>query len=282
MTVAWAHANTVGTNQTTTTYVWDTRSFVISKFIENLAATDNTTKLIYNELPNAKKNKYVNLSGDNKTANATILCKNIRTYSGNGVESENTNVLTVGNVEYKGAAAGDNDSVRFKIQQIINYYGIIKKIHDTFYFSVVSPVNYGIFKGGAKTINATVDNVGNGEAKLSDFVWADYSDNMTKFDLSDRRITSIKCVLVPDAGNNYGRVEVPTDGTETIKVIKGRGVDSSTGLSDATLTFNMIPGSATSDCVLNVKLIVKDQWGIQTTMNGTINVKTSNAGAKKH
>lgn len=281
LTVAWAHADVVGADQNKTTYVWDTRSFVISKFVENLAATDNTTKLIYNELPNAKKNTYVTLSGDNKTADATIFCKNIRTYSGNGVESENTNVVTVGNVQYKGAAPGDNDSVRFKMQQIINYYGIIKKTHDTFYFSVVSPVNYGIFKGGAKTINANVDNVGHGVAKLSDFVWEDYSDNMTKFDLSDGRITSIKCQLVPDSGNNYGRVEVPTDGSDPIKVIVGSGVDSN-NLSNATLNFNMIPGSATSDCVLKVKLIVKDQWGIQTTMNGTINVKTSHAGAKKH
>lgn len=281
LTVAWAHADAVGTDQTTTTYVWDTRSFVISKFVDNLAATDNTTKLIYKELPNAKKNTYVTLSGDNKTAEAKIFCKNIRTYSGNGVESENTNVVPVGNVQYKGAAPGDNDSVRFKMQQIINYYGIIKKTHDTFYFSVVSPVNYGIFKGGAKTINANVDNVGHGVAKLSDFVWEDYSDNMTKFDLSDGRITSIKCQLVPDSGNNYGRVEVPTDGSDPIKVIVGSGVDSN-NLSNATLNFNMIPGSATSDCVLKVKLIVKDQWGIQTTMNGTINVKTSHAGAKKH
>ena len=281
LTVAWAHADAVGTDQTTTTYVWDTRSFVISKFVDNLAATDNTTKLIYKELPNAKKNTYVTLRGDNKTADATIFCKNIRTYSGNGVESENTNVVPVGNVQYKGAAPGDNDSVRFKMQQIINYYGIIKKTHDTFYFSVVSPVNYGIFKGGAKTINANVDNVGHGVAKLSDFVWEDYSDNMTKFDLSDGRITSIKCQLVPDSGNNYGRVEVPTDGSDPIKVIVGSGVDSN-NLSNATLNFNMIPGSATSDCVLKVKLIVKDQWGIQTTMNGTINVKTSHAGAKKH
>lgn len=281
LTVAWAHADVVGTNQTKTTYVWDTRSFVISKFVDNLAATDNTTKLIYNELPNAKKNTYVTLSGDNKTADATIFCKNIRTYSGNGVESENTNVVTVGSVNYKGAAPGDNDSVRFKMQQIINYYGIIKKTHDTFYFSVVSPVNYGIFKGGAKTINANVDNVGHGIAHLSDFVWEDYSDNMKKFDLSDGRITSIKCQLVPDSGNNYGRVEVPTDGTDPIKVNVGSGV-ASNNLSNATLNFNMIPGSATSDCVLKVKLIVKDQWGIQTTMNGKINVKTSHAGAKKH
>lgn len=281
LTVAWAHADVVGTDQTKTTYVWDTRSFVISKFVDNLAATDNTTKLIYNELPNAKKNTYVTLSGDNKTADATIFCKNIRTYSGNGVESENTNVVAVGSVNYKGAAPGDNDSVRFKMQQIINYYGIIKKTHDTFYFSVVSPVNYGIFKGGAKTINANVDNVGHGIAHLSDFVWEDYSDNMKKFDLSDGRITSIKCQLVPDSGNNYGRVEVPTDGTDPIKVNVGSGV-ASNNLSNATLNFNMIPGSATSDCVLKVKLIVKDQWGIQTTMNGTINVKTSHAGAKKH
>lgn len=281
LTVAWAHADVVGTDQTKTTYVWDTRSFVISKFVDNLAATDNTTKLIYNELPNAKKNTYVTLSGDNKTADATIFCKNIRTYSGNGVESENTNVVTVGTVNYKGAAPGDNDSVRFKMQQIINYYGIIKKTHDTFYFSVVSPVNYGIFKGGAKTINANVDNVGHGIAHLSDFVWEDYSDNMTKFDLSDGRITSIKCQLVPDSGNNYGRVEVPADGSDPIKVNVGSGV-ASNNLSNATLNFNMIPGSATSDCVLKVKLIVKDQWGIQTTMNGTINVKTSHAGAKKH
>lgn len=281
LTVAWAHADVVGTDQTKTTYVWDTRSFVISKFVNNLAPTDNTTKLIYNELPNAKKNTYVTLSGDNKTADATIFCKNIRTYSGNGVESENTNIVTVGSVNYKGAAPGDNDSVRFKMQQIINYYGIIKKTHDTFYFSVVSPVNYGIFKGGAKTINANVDNVGHGIAHLSDFVWEDYSDNMTKFDLSDGRITSIKCQLVPDSGNNYGRVEVPADGSDPIKVNVGSGV-ALNNLSNATLNFNMIPGSATSDCVLKVKLIVKDQWGIQTTMNGTINVKTSHAGAKKH
>ena len=282
LTVAWAHADHLGADQTTTTYVWDTRSFVISKFVDNkLASNDNTTKLIYNELPNAKKNTYVTLSGDDKTADATIFCKNIRTYSGNGVESENTNVLTVGNVEYKGAAPGDNDSVRFQMQQIINYYGIIKKTHDTFYFSVVSPVNYGIFKGGAKSINANVDNVGHAEAKLSDFVWEDYSDNMTKFDLSDRRITSIKCQLVPDSGNNYGRVEVPVDGSDPITVNVGSGVVSNK-FSNATLNFNMIPGSATSNCELKVKLIVKDQWGIQTTMNGIINVKTSNAGAKKH
>lgn len=284
LTVAWAAPATIvapATTQEKTTYVWDTRSFVISKFVNNLAATDNTTKLIYNELPNAKKNTYVTLSGDNKTADATIFCKNIRTYSGNGVESENTNVVTGGSVNYKGAAPGDNDSVRFKMQQIINYYGIIKKTHDTFYFSVVSPVNYGIFKGGAKVINANVDNVGHGIAHLSDFVWEDYSDNMTKFDLSDRRITSVKCQLVPDSGNNYGRVEVPTDGSDPIKVNVGSGV-ASNNLSNATLNFNIIPGSATSDCELKVKLIVKDQWGIQTTMNGKINVKTSHAGAKKH
>ena len=282
LTVAWAAANPVGSDQTTTAYTWDTRSFVISKFVDaRHAANDNTTKLIYNELPNANKKTYVSLAGEDKAATATIFCNNIRTYSGNGVESENTNVVPVGNVQYKGAAPGDNDSVRFKMQQIINYYGIIKKTHDTFYFSVVSPVNYGIFKGGAKTINATVDNVGKGVAELSDFVWEDYSNNLKKFDLSDRRIRSIKCQLVPDSGNNYGRVEVPTDGSDPIKVIVGSGVDSN-NLSNATLNFNMIPGSATSDCVLKVKLIVKDQWGIQTTMNGTINVKTSHAGAKKH
>ena len=166
------------------------------------------------------------------------------------------------------------------MEQIINYYGIIKKVHDKFYFSVVSPVNYGIFKGGVKAINANVDNVGHGVAHLSDFVWEDYSDNMKKFDLSDRRITSIKCQLVPDSGNNYGRVDVPATG-DAITVNKGTGVGSN-NLSNATLSFNLIPGSATSDCELKVKLIIKDQWGIQTTMNGTINVKTSHAGAKKH
>ena len=281
LTVAWAHADAVGTDQTSTTYVWDTRSFVISKFVDNLAATDNTTKLIYNELPNANKKTYVSLAGDGKAAKATISCRFIRTYSGNGVVSENTNKVTINGVDFKGAAPGDNDSVRFNMQQIINYYGIIKKTHDTFYFSVVSPVNYGIFKGGPKTINANVDNVGHGVAELSDFVWEDYSNNLKKFDLSDRRITSIKCILVPDKDNNFGRVEIPSDGSDPIKVNVGSGV-ASNNLSNATLNFNMIPGSATSDCVLEVKLIVKDQWGIQTTMNGTINVKTSHAGAKKH
>ena len=281
LTVAWAHADADGTDQTSTTYVWDTRSFAISKFVDNLAATDNTTKLIYNELPNANKKTYVSLDGDGKAANATISCRYIRTYSGNGVVSENTNKLNVNGVDYKGAAPGDNDSVRFNMQQIINYYGIIKKTHDTFYFSVVSPVNYGIFKGEAKTINANVNNVGDGKANLSNFVWDDYSNNLKKFDLSDTRITSVQCILVPDKDNNYARVKVPEDGTDPIKVDRGTGVGSN-NLSDATLTFNMIPGSATSDCVLEVKLIVKDQWGIQTTMNGTINVNTSHAGAKKH
>lgn len=282
LTVAWAAANPVGSDQTTTAYTWDTRSFVISKFVDaRHAANDNTTKLIYNELPNANKKTYVSLAGEDKAATATISCRYIRTYSGNGVVSENTNKVTLNGVDYKGAAPGDNDSVRFNMQQIINYYGIIKKTHDTFYFSVVSPVNYGIFKGEAKTINADVNNVGDGIAHLSNFVWEDYSNNLKKFDLSDRRITSIKCILVPDKDNNYGRVKVPEDGTDPIKVHRGTGVGSN-NLSDATLTFNMIPGSATSDCVLEVKLIVKDQWGIQTTMNGTINVKTSHAGAKKH
>lgn len=282
LTVAWAAANPVGSDQTTTAYTWDTRSFVISKFVDaRHAANDNTTKLIYNELPNANKKTYVSLAGEDKAATATISCRYIRTYSGNGVVSENTNKVNLNGVDYKGAAPGDNDSVRFNMQQIINYYGIIKKTHDTFYFSVVSPVNYGIFKGEAKTINADVNNVGDGIAHLSNFVWEDYSNNLKKFDLSDRRITSIQCILVPDKDNNYGRVKVPEDGTDPIKVHRGTGVGSN-NLSDATLTFNMIPGSATSDCVLEVKLIVKDQWGIQTTMNGTINVKTSHAGAKKH
>lgn len=282
LTVAWADAKVVGTVQDETSYVWDTRSFVISKFVDaRHAANDNTTKLIYNELPNANKKTYVSLAGEDKAATATISCRYIRTYSGNGVVSENTNKFNLNGVDYKGAAPGDNDSVRFNMQQIINYYGIIKKTHDTFYFSVVSPVNYGIFKGEAKTINAEVNNVGDGKAHLSNFVWEDYSNNLKKFDLSDRRITSIKCILVPDKDNNYGRVKVPEDGTDPIKVQRGTGVGSN-NLSDATLTFNMIPGSATSDCVLEVKLIVKDQWGIQTTMNGTINVKTSYAGAKKH
>lgn len=282
LTVAWAAANPVGSDQTTTAYTWDTRSFVISKFVDaRLAANDNTTKLIYNELPNANKKTYVSLAGEDKAATATISCRYIRTYSGNGVVSENTNKVTLNGVDYKGAAPGDNDSVRFNMQQIINYYGIIKKTHDTFYFSVVSPVNYGIFKGEAKTINADVNNVGDGIAHLSNFVWEDYSNNLKKFDLSDRRITSIKCILVPDKDNNFGRVKVPEDGTDPIKVHRGTGVGSN-NLSDATLTFNMIPGSATSDCVLEVKLIVKDQWGIQTTMNGTIKVNTSHAGAKKH
>lgn len=282
LTVAWAAANPVGSDQTTTAYTWDTRSFVISKFVDaRHAANDNTTKLIYNELPNANKKTYVSLAGEDKVATATISCRYIRTYSGNGVVSENTNKVTLNGVDYKGAAPGDNDSVRFNMQQIINYYGIIKKTHDTFYFSVVSPVNYGIFKGEAKTINADVNNVGDGIAHLSNFVWEDYSNNLEKFDLSDRRITSIQCILVPDKDNNYGRVKVPEDGTDPIKVHRGTGVGSN-NLSDATLTFNMIPGSATSDCVLEVKLIVKDQWGIQTTMNGTIKVNTSHAGAKKH
>lgn len=282
LTVAWAAANPVGSDQTTTAYTWDTRSFVISKFVDaRHAANDNTTKLIYNELPNANKKTYVSLAGEDKAATATISCRFIRTYSGNGVVSENTNKVPLNGVDYKGAAPGDNDSVRFNMQQIINYYGIIKKTHDTFYFSVVSPVNYGIFKGEAKTINADVNNVGDGIAHLSNFVWEDYSNNLKKFDLSDRRITSIKCILVPDKDNNFGRVKVPEDGTDPIKVHRGTGVGSN-NLSDATLTFNMIPGSATSDCVLEVKLIVKDQWGIQTTMNGTIKVNTSHAGAKKH
>lgn len=286
LTVAWAAPGTIvapATTQEKTTYVWDTRSFVISKFVDTRdAANDNTTKLIYNELPNANKNTYVSLAGVDKAATATISCRFIRTYSGNGVVSENTNKVTLNGVDFKGAAPGDNDSVRFKMQQIINYYGIIKKTHDTFYFSVVSPVNYGIFKGGAMAINAEVNNVGDGIAHLSNFVWEDYSNNLKKFDLSDRRITSIECILVPDEDNNYGRVQVPSDG-KPIKVnvdASHNGVNN--GLSNATLTFKMIDGSATSDCVLKVQLIVKDQWGIQTTMNGKINVKTSHAGAKKH
>ena len=82
-------------------------------------------------------------------------------------------------------------------------------------------------------------------------------------------------------GAVHGQLNVG-DSLAIMADLKTKSLRSAINLSDATLTFNMIPGSATSDCVLEVKLIVKDQWGIQTTMNGTINVNTSHAGAKKH
>ena len=182
------------------------------------------------------------------------MVENIRVYSGNGITAVNTH-----------DAAGTAVTL-FDLQQIINYYGIIPHVHDNFKFSVVSPINYGIYRGGAKKVEANANNVGDATAELKDFIWTDYSNNLKQFKLNDERIATVECELLKDAANNYALV--------TDKKITYNKTDNK-------LYFAINYGAATDNCELNINIVVVDMWGIKTVLPATIKVKKSEAGAKR-
>lgn len=256
-TVAWA--NNVNTVTKKVNYKWDTHSFNIDRFTTLAKAKGDATSYIDYEAPNAAQYNDFQL----RTAAATdsVKVQNIRVYASDDVLASNTN---------PGAASvGDNDKVRFQINQNIHFFGLANayKTHDTFWYSVVSPINYGVFRGGKKSVEATCNNVGYCEAALDDFVWEDFSYNKAKFKINDSRIKSVTCKLIDDAANNYALVE-----NKTITVNRNAN----------RLEFTINSGAATSECKLTVEIQILDMWGIETVIKGEINVKKSEAQAKKH
>lgn len=256
-TVAWA--NNVNPVTKKVNYKWDTHSFNIDRFTTLAATKGDATSYIDYEAPNAAQYNDFQL----RTAAATdsVKVQNIRVYASDDVLASNIN---------PGAASvGDNDKVRFQINQNIHFFGLANayKTHDTFWYSVVSPINYGIFRGGKKSVEATCNNVGYCEAALDDFVWEDFSNNKAKFKINDSRIKSVTCKLIDDAANNYALVE-----NKTITVNRNAN----------RLEFTINSGAATSECKLTVEIQILDMWGIETVIIGEINVKKSEAQAKKH
>lgn len=256
-TVAWA--NNVNPDTKKVNYLWDTHSFNIERFTILAAAKGDATSYIDYKAPDAAQ--YNDFQKRTAAATDSVKVQNIRVYASNDVPASNTNA---------GAApVGDNEKVRFHINQNIHFFGLDNayKTHDTFWYSVVSPINYGIFRGGKKEVEATCNNVGYCEAPLTDFEWVDFSNNKQTFKINDSRIESVTCKLIADASNNYALVK-----NKTITVNRGQN----------RLEFTILDGAATSECTLTVEIHILDIWGIETVIKGEINVKTSEAQAKKH
>ncbi|MDD6536478.1 MAG: hypothetical protein PUF36_05945 [Prevotella sp.] len=256
-TVAWA--NNVNPDTKKVNYLWDTHSFNIERFTILAAAKGDATSYIDYKAPDAAQ--YNDFQKRTAAATDSVKVQNIRVYASNDVPASNTNA---------GAApVGDNEKVRFHINQNIHFFGLANayKTHDTFWYSVVSPINYGIFRGGKKEVEATCNNVGYCEAPLTDFEWEDFSNNKQTFKINDSRIESVTCKLIADASNNYALVK---DKTITVNPDQNR------------LEFTILDGAATSECTLTVEIHILDIWGIETVIKGEINVKTSEAQAKKH
>ena len=256
-TVAWA--NNVNPDTKKVNYLWDTHSFNIERFTILAAAKGDATSYIDYKAPDAAQ--YNDFQKRTAAATDSVKVQNIRVYASNDVPASNTNA---------GAApVGDNEKVRFHINQNIHFFGLANayKTHDTFWYSVVSPINYGIFRGGKKVVEATCNNVGYCEAPLTDFEWVDFSNNKKTFKINDSRIKSVTCKLIADASNNYALVQ-----NKTITVNRDQN----------RLEFTINEGAATSECTLTVEIHILDIWGIETVIKGEINVKTSEAQAKKH
>lgn len=263
-TVAWARIDQTNADTTKVNYLWDTHSFNIDRFFDAAkAANDPLTETELTYVAKTKYAAYNELLLKNDEATDSVPVQNIRVYTGNGIEAKNTNPGS--------APAGANDKTLFQIDQIINYYGIIPKVHDTFWYSVVSPINYGIWRGGAKEVVADANNVGHATANLKAFNWIDYSNNKQGFNLKDNRIASVTCELVKDAANNYALVK---DKKINVILNKNNG-------NDPILDFDINYGAATDNCELTVNIVVVDYWGIQTNLTAKIKVKKSEAGAKK-
>lgn len=244
-TVGWAFKDQTNADTTKVAYLWDTHSFNIERFTDAMAAKDDTESYLTYD---AKTGVAVNGFFDkNAAAVDSVLVTNLYVFSSDEVPAINTK------------PGADSNNTKFQLEQIVNYFGIAPKVIDTFNFSVASPINYGIYRGGAKKIEATVDNSGDATAPLTDFHWQDFSNNKADFDLSDRRIASVECKLIKDAANNYSLV--------TNKEIE---VDRYSNR----LTFHLENAAVTSSFKLIVDVVITDYWGIQTTLRGTITAKS--------
>ena len=258
-TVAWASKDGFDPTTGKVKYLWDTHSFNIDRFTTLAAAKGDATSYIDYEAPKAAQ--YNDFQKRTAAATDSVKVQNIRVYASNDVPASNTNA---------GAApVGDNDKVRFEINQNIHFFGLDNayKTHDTFQYSVVSPINYGIFRGKKIELNAECHNVDSCQVALSGFEWLDYSNNKEKFTIADSRIKTVTCELVADESNNYALVED--------KKIKVNRIDNQ-------LEFVINRGAITGTCILTIKIHITDIWGIKSVIEETIKVANSEASAKKH
>ena len=258
-TVAWASKDGFDPTTGKVKYLWDTHSFNIDRFTTLAAAKGDATSYIDYEAPKAAQYNDFQL----RTADATnsVNVKNIRVYTRDDIKAFNTNP--------DAAPVGDNEKVRFEINQNIHFFGLDNayKTHDTFQYSVVSPINYGIFRGKKIELNAECHNVDSCQVALSGFEWLDYSNNKEKFTIADSRIKTVTCELVADESNNYALVED--------KKIKVNRIDNQ-------LEFVINRGAITGTCILTIKIHITDIWGIKSVIEETIKVANSEASAKKH
>ena len=258
-TVAWASKDGFDPTTGKVKYLWDTHSFNIDRFTTLAAAKGDATSYIDYEAPKAAQYNDFQL----RTADATnsVNVKNIRVYTRDDIKAFNTNP--------DAAPVGDNEKVRFEINQNIHFFGLDNayKTHDTFQYSVVSPINYGIFRGKKVELNAECHNVDSCQVALSGFEWLDYSNNKEKFTIADSRIKTVTCELVADESNNYALVE---DKKITVNRIANQ------------LEFVINRGAITGTCILTIKIHITDIWGIKSVIEETIKVANSEASAKKH
>ncbi len=258
-TVAWASEDGFDSTTGKVKYLWDTHSFNIDRFTTLAATNNDATSYIDYEAPKAAQYNDFQL----RTADATnsVNVKNIRVYTRDDIKAFNTNP--------DAAPVGDNEKVRFEINQNIHFFGLDNayKTHDTFQYSVVSPINYGIFRGKKIELNAECHNVDSCQVALSGFEWLDYSKNKEKFTIADSRIKTVTCELVADESNNYALVE---DKKITVNRIANQ------------LEFVINRGAITGTCILTIKIHITDIWGIKSVIEETIKVANSEASAKKH
>lgn len=247
-TVGWTTKDNTNPEKTKVAYEWNHRSFNISRFItaKNDRGDSESTLSYKTSATYAPYNQFVDEDAD---ARDSVSVTHIKIFQGNGITAINTN------------AGADTVNTKFDVQQVVNYFDVAEKVIDNFKFSIASPINYGIFMGGVKTVNATVASTGKGTADLKSFQWNDYSNNLATFKLDDNRIASVECVLVQDTDNYYDRIE-----NHTIEVKRASNK----------LEFNVVPGVITKAYPIYADVIIKDYWGIQTSLRICINVSAYN------
>lgn len=245
-TVGWATPLSTNADTTKVGYLWDRKSFAITDgFVNKLPnPSDGSTLSFANKT--VSDNAFLAHISQNATSSDSVTVANIRVFSSEVVPAKNMN---------SGAA---NAVTHFNVNQNVNYFGVVEKTIDTFWFSVASPINYGIYRGGAVTVEGTVKNNGSCDVDLSTkFSWTDFSSGtLASFNIRDNRIKSITCELVPDDSFNYSQIT-----NLTVDRINQK------------LTFKVEGDVITDKAVIKAKFIITDMWNIQTVLPGTITIK---------
>lgn len=245
-TVGWTTKASTNADTTKVGYLWDRKSFAITDgFVSKLPnPSDGSTLSFVNKT--TSDNAFLTHKDNNAISSDSVTVANIRVFSSAEVPAKNMN------------SGAKNAVTHFNVNQNVNYFGIVAKTIDTFWFSIASPINYGIYKKGAVTVDGTVMNNGQCEVPLgTKFTWTDYSSGtLASFNIKDDRIKSITCELVADDSFNYSQIT-------NLKVNRDQ----------QKLTFNVEGGVITDKAVINAKFIITDMWNIQTVLPGTITIK---------